>query len=119
MQPTQDMVRYYAQRATEYERIYALPERQRDLRTLCERVESTFVARRVLDVACGTGYFSAWAARRAASLDGIDTNEETLQLARTKNIPQATFVHGDVYDVGPRAARFDGTLCCLWWSEMP
>jgi demethylmenaquinone methyltransferase/2-methoxy-6-polyprenyl-1,4-benzoquinol methylase len=55
MQPTQDMVRYYAKRATEYERIYALPDPQRELRALCEMVESTFVGRRVLDVACGTG----------------------------------------------------------------
>jgi demethylmenaquinone methyltransferase/2-methoxy-6-polyprenyl-1,4-benzoquinol methylase len=119
MQPTQDMVRYYAQRATEYERIYALPERQRDLRTLCEMVESMFVARRVLDVACGTGYFSAWAARRAAGLDGIDANDETLQLARTKNIPHAAFVQGDAYELAPPAPPYDGTLCTFWWSHMP
>jgi hypothetical protein len=29
-----DMLAYYAQRAQEYERIYALPERQDDLSTL-------------------------------------------------------------------------------------
>lgn len=119
MQPAQDMVRYYAQRAAEYERIYALPERQGELRTLCEIVESTFVGRRVLDVACGTGYFSAWAARRAASLEGIDANEETLRLARTKNIPHAVFMQGDAYDLAPSAPPYDGALCTFWWSHMP
>ena len=47
---------YYARRATYYERVYLKPERQRDLRTMEAWLPSMFVGRRVLEVACGTGW---------------------------------------------------------------
>src|SRR2546423_15602649 len=47
---------YYARRATYYERVYLKPERQRDLRTMEAWLASMFVGRRVLEVACGTGW---------------------------------------------------------------
>jgi demethylmenaquinone methyltransferase/2-methoxy-6-polyprenyl-1,4-benzoquinol methylase len=119
MGPTQDMVRYYAQRAAEYERIYELPERQDDLRALRAAVESACAGRRVLDVACGTGYFSACAVRSALALDGVDANAETLALARAKELPRARFTLGDAYRLSPPAAPYSGALCTFWWSHVP
>ena len=119
MQATADMVRYYAERAGEYERIYERPERQADLARFKSAIETAFAARRVLDIACGTGYFSACAARRAESLDGVDANEETLELARAKNIPNASFRTGDAYALGTPARPYTGVLCTFWWSHVP
>ena len=62
------MVDYYAQRAQEYERIYDKPERQDDLRNLKDSVGNTLAGRNVLEVACGTGYWTAVAASAAASI---------------------------------------------------
>ena len=56
--PTEDEIRaYYAARAPEYDRIYQKPERQDDLRELVAYLPSLFVGRRVLDIACGTGFW--------------------------------------------------------------
>ena len=49
---------YYAQRATEYERIYLKPERQAELRALEAWLPSVFAGRRVLEIACGTGWWT-------------------------------------------------------------
>jgi demethylmenaquinone methyltransferase/2-methoxy-6-polyprenyl-1,4-benzoquinol methylase len=119
MEMTRDMVQYYARRAQEYERIYQRRERQADLRALRATIEDTFAGRDVLDIACGTGYFSACAARRARSLEGVDANEETLELARSKAIPNASFRQGDAYDLGTPTRAYSGVLCTFWWSHIP
>jgi demethylmenaquinone methyltransferase/2-methoxy-6-polyprenyl-1,4-benzoquinol methylase len=119
MEAAAEMVQYYAKRAQEYERIYQRPERQQDLRALRAQIEESFAGREVLDVACGTGYFSACAARRARSLEGVDANEETLELARAKRLPNAAFRVADAYDLGSLSRRYTGLLCTFWWSHVP
>ena len=119
MQATGDMVRYYAERAGEYERIYQRPERQADLVRLKSAIETAFAGRRVLDIACGTGYFSACAASRAESLDGVDANEATLELARAKGLRNASFRAGDAYALGTPERPYTGVLCTFWWSHVP
>ncbi|HEY6168738.1 MAG TPA: class I SAM-dependent methyltransferase, partial [Verrucomicrobiae bacterium] len=52
------LAEYYARRAGEYERIYAKPERQADLAALRARLAEAFRGRRVLEIACGTGYWT-------------------------------------------------------------
>jgi demethylmenaquinone methyltransferase/2-methoxy-6-polyprenyl-1,4-benzoquinol methylase len=119
MEPTRDMVQYYAKRAQEYERIYQRPERQADLAALRTSIETAFAGRDVLDIACGTGYFSACAAARARSLVGVDANEETLALARAKGLANASFRVGDAYALGTPAQPYSGALCTFWWSHVP
>ena len=62
------MINYYARRALEYERVYERPERQTDLRNLEQVTAEAFPGLRVLEVACGTGYWTQFAARSAASI---------------------------------------------------
>ena len=79
---------YYAQRAAEYERIYAKPERQSDLAALKIRIGRMFAGRKVLELACGTGYWTEVIAASAAQVTAIDINEEVLQIARAKSYPR-------------------------------
>ena len=51
-----DLRAYYARRAREYEAIYQKPERQADLRALEAGLPGVFTGRRVLEIACGTGW---------------------------------------------------------------
>ena len=62
-----DMRAYYAQRAEAYERVYFKPERQADLRAMEAWLPGPFAGRRVLEVACGTGWWTAHGARDARS----------------------------------------------------
>jgi demethylmenaquinone methyltransferase/2-methoxy-6-polyprenyl-1,4-benzoquinol methylase len=115
------MADYYAKRAEEYERIYAKPERQEDLRRLREFLERALGGRDVLEIACGTGYWTEVIARSAASVLATDLNEDVLRVARRKLIdPQKVmFRREDAYALPSLEARFTGGLAAFWWSHVP
>jgi demethylmenaquinone methyltransferase/2-methoxy-6-polyprenyl-1,4-benzoquinol methylase len=79
---------YYARRSAHYERIYALPERQADLARLRALVPPFFAGRDVLELACGTGYWTALIAPLARSVFATDAGSEVLALARSKSYPE-------------------------------
>jgi len=112
---------YYARRAAEYERIYARPERQADLALLKTRIGKLSAGRRVLELACGTGYWTEVMAAGAAQVSAIDINDEVLQIARTKNFPpgRAQFITGDCYAPPVTDRIHDALFAGFWWSHVP
>ena len=116
---TQEMIAYYAQRAAEYERVYASPRWQEDLEQVRERVRAVFAGRRVFEVACGTGYWTRYAAERALGVHATDVNDDTLALARAKTYgASVTFERRDAYAPATGRARFDAGLAALWLSHV-
>jgi ubiquinone/menaquinone biosynthesis C-methylase UbiE len=114
------MQAYYAARAREYELIYAKPERQADLRILEADIPVYFAGRSVIEVACGTGYWTQHIARTASRILATDLTEETLQVARAKNLPQAQVRYqvSDAYDLPASQGPFDGAFAGFWWSHL-
>jgi demethylmenaquinone methyltransferase/2-methoxy-6-polyprenyl-1,4-benzoquinol methylase len=123
--PEAAMADYYAARAAEYERVYAKPERQADLRALEAWLPGVFAGRRVLEVAAGTGWWTVHGARDAALWLATDLNPETLAVARAKPaLPRCVrFATADAYtlaELGPPAdRRFDAAFAGFWWSHVP
>ena len=78
---------YYARRAATYERVYFKTERQADLRALEAWLGGPFAGREVLEIACGTGWWTPHGAVQATSWLATDLNPETLALARATSIP--------------------------------
>src|SRR2546422_8795998 len=78
---------YYTRRATYYERVYLKPERQRDLRAMEAWLPPMFVGRRVLEVACGTGWWTPLGASFAREWLATDPNPETIEVAPRKELP--------------------------------
>jgi ubiquinone/menaquinone biosynthesis C-methylase UbiE len=114
------LIRYYAQRAGEYERVYQKPERQAELQKLKDYIEKTFAGLDVLEVACGTGYWTEVLARSAASVVATDITEEVLAIARSKNLgPQVTLQKEDAYALPYFSRRFNAGLSAFWWSHIP
>lgn len=115
-----ELHRYYARRAVEYEAIYAKPERQSDLAQLAVELSEAFRGRTVVEVACGTGYWTQHIARHAVRVDAFDINDETLAIARTKAIDPARvrFAVGDAYAVPEAAAPYDAAFAGFWWSHI-
>lgn len=115
------MEAYYARRAAEYERIYAKPERQADLARLREDIPALFRGERVLEIACGTGYWTPLIALRAASVLALDYAEETLEIARAKKYRNANvkFQQGDAYALPPWPEKFSACYAGFWWSHVP
>lgn len=56
------MVPYCAARTPEYDRIYQKPERQGDIAMVREMLPPLFAGKRVLEIACGTGFWTQFIA---------------------------------------------------------
>ena len=112
---------YYARRAAHYERVYFKPERQSDLRAMEDSLPAFFAGRRVLEVACGTGWWTPHGARDAKSWLATDLNPETMAIARSKPLPACVqFETVDAYSFEQVAGRtFDGAFAGCWWSHVP
>jgi len=112
------MKAYYAQRAPEYETVYDKPERQPELEILRQWLAERTRGRRVLEVACGTGYWTAVAAPGAKAIAAFDINDETLAIARAKPLgAHVAFAIGDAY--APPPGDYDCVLAAFWWSHVP
>ncbi len=117
----ESMREYYARRAAYYERVYFKPERQADLRAMEAWLPGPFAGRDVLEIACGTGWWTPFGARDAASWLATDLNPETMALARTKTLPACVrFAEVDAYALdGLGRAGFSGAFAGCWWSHVP
>jgi SAM-dependent methyltransferase len=121
-----DMVEYYRQRATYYERVYHKPERQTDLRAmeawLAGSGSGPFAGRRVLEVACGTGWWTPHGAKDCRRWLATDLNPTTMEIARRKPLPdgKVDFATVDAYSFEGLGERtFDGAFSGCWWSHVP
>ncbi len=114
------LIDYYAKRANEYERIYERPERQRDLAILRKLFSDTFVSKNVLEIACGTGYWTQVISQTANSITATDINEEVLQIARAKTYGcEIRFQRADVFELNPSPQNdFTAGLAAAWWSHL-
>jgi len=80
------MLDYYNKRLEEYEAIYAKPERQNDLRKLVAQLQSDLKNCTVLELACGTGWWTERLASHSASWIATDADTDALEVVSQKNI---------------------------------
>ena len=84
---TDQLAKYYATIAQQYERVYDKPERQEDLEVLRDKVADVLEGHTVLELACGTGYWTEVVAESAESVLATDINDEMLALAQSRGLP--------------------------------
>lgn len=111
---------YYAKRAREYERIYDKPERQADLAILKKLCAQSLAGQDVLEIACGTGYWTQPVSQTAKSIFATDINDETLEIARGKQYGcDVRFERVDVFGLDSLpAGDFSAGLAMHWWSHL-
>jgi ubiquinone/menaquinone biosynthesis C-methylase UbiE len=115
-----DLQAYYAARAPEYDRVYAKPERQQDLRAIERWIAPMFAGKSVLEVACGTGYWTQFLAPVAKAVVAVDASPETLQIAKSRvSAAHVQFTVGDAYRLPFGDASFDGGFAGFWISHVP
>jgi len=119
-EPGTDLDEFYARRAREYERVYEKPERQADLARLAARLQAEFRSRDVLEIACGTGYWTRAIADTARSVTATDVNAEVLRLAREKHWGDAPvrIVVADAFDLQLVTGSFDAAFVGFLWSHV-
>ena len=113
--------KYYARRAAEYEQIFAKPERQADLARMRVDIPALFKNQRVLEIACGTGYWTPLIAEQAESVLATDYNEEPLAIAKSKTYRKAnvSFAQADAYALPDWKNKFSACYAGFWWSHVP
>ena len=114
------MQSYYGARAPEYDQVYLKPERQTDLAAIQSWLPPKFTDVKVLEIACGTGYWTQFIAPVAAHVLALDAAPETLAIARSR-VPeaQATFLAGDAYALPVHLGPFDAAFAGFWFSHVP
>lgn len=114
-----DLIQYYADRAAEYEQVYAKPERQQDLQRMAAILQDVFHNKNLLEIACGTGWFTQRLAPTAASVVATDVNEAMLEIARAKIYPggNVQFRRDDIFQTNIDN-RFDGLFAGFIWSHV-
>jgi ubiquinone/menaquinone biosynthesis C-methylase UbiE len=125
-----EQARYYRERAEEYDAWWYRRGRydhggEFKARWLAEVAEVEAALDRfgpngdVLELACGTGLWTARLALEAGSLTAVDASEETLRLARARvEDPRVSFLRADLFSWEPRAS-FDVCFFSFWLSHVP
>lgn len=114
------MREYYAARAAEYDDVYLKPERQDDLRAIARWLPGVVANRRVLEVACGTGFWTRHIARRASRVVAVDVSPEMLAIARERVYEtNVRLLIGDAYDLPELGERFETGVAGFWFSHVP
>jgi 2-polyprenyl-3-methyl-5-hydroxy-6-metoxy-1,4-benzoquinol methylase len=115
-----DQIQYYYERAKEYEQIYQKPERQEDLNKLKKILKDLFIAKSVLEIACGTGYWTQFISETAKSILATDINETVIEIARSKKYHCPTkFEKADIYNLTNENEEFDSGFGGFIWSHIP
>ncbi|MEF3303795.1 class I SAM-dependent methyltransferase [Paenibacillus sp. GYB003] len=117
-----DLQRYYGARASEYESVYERddPGYREELAHLSARIVQTVRNRSVLELACGTGYWTEKAAGAASRIVGVDIRPEVIEIAESKRLPGTVrFMIGDAYKPESIPGQFDAALACFWLSHVP
>jgi demethylmenaquinone methyltransferase/2-methoxy-6-polyprenyl-1,4-benzoquinol methylase len=116
-----DLREYYARRASEYERVYTKPERQGDLARLTTLLREMLRGHDVLEVACGTGYWTRVTAQVAHSVVATDGTPETIAIAQAQEYPRGRvrFAVADAFALGEVGAPFTAGFAGFWWSHVP
>ena len=111
---------YYGLRAGYYDAVYERPERAADIALLRQLLMGRLTGRRVLEVACGTGYWTQHVAPVSAALVTTDATPEPLDLARQRpHAERARFAIADAYQLDAGLGRFDAAFAGLWLSHVP
>ena len=114
---------YYSHRAAEYEEIYHRPDtvRQKELAEIATAMKDVLAGRNVLEIACGTGFWTAVAVEVAEHVLAVDISEEMLAIAKAKGLPnkKVKFCTGDAYMLDSIEGTFDAGLANFWFSHIP
>ncbi|MBP9904228.1 MAG: class I SAM-dependent methyltransferase [Rhodoferax sp.] len=115
-----EMLAYYAARAPYYDAVYSKPERREDIAFLTTHLPERLRGRTVLEIACGTGYWTQHIAPAAKQLVATDLSAEPLGFARLRpGTEGVAFHHIDAYALPARLGSFGGAFAGLWFSHVP
>ena len=130
MDLTSSQIEYYRARASEYDEWHMRlgrydrgPDHRRQWFSEFDAVRTALDAMRpfgeVLELACGTGLWTAELAQGASAVTAVDAVSETIEINRWKNADtQVEYEVADIFDWKP-AHRYDLVFFGFWLSHVP
>lgn len=124
----EEQIAYYRARAPEYDEWFLRQgmcdlgpvwneKWQLDVDTVAAELDSFGPRGRVLELACGTGWWTERLARHAADLTAIDASPEAIELAR-RRVPSTRYVVADLFLWEPED-QYDVVFFSFWLSHVP
>jgi len=113
---------YYRARAPEYEQIYYRdhPARQAELAAEAKRLVALASGKTVLELACGTGYWTRVMSQTAARITASDIAPEALVEAGKKQYGcKVSFIAADMFTHSFGEGSFDLVALGFWLSHQP
>lgn len=109
---------YYNERAKEYDKVYQIAEEQEDLSRAAELFQNIFKDKSVLEIACGTGYWTEKISKTATSIFSTDINSSVIDIAKARNYrDNVIFQVADMHDLNSKN-KFDGLFAGFIWSHI-
>ncbi len=113
------LAKFYVINADQLDRAYDEPACQDDLAAVAARVADVLEGHTVLELACGTGYWTRIIAETADSVHATDINPEVLALAQQHEMPDnVTFGQADAFDLPADIGSYTAVFAGLWWSHV-
>jgi SAM-dependent methyltransferase len=119
---TQDtLAAYYADIAADYDTLHAHPEREDELGELQDAVADLLDGHTVLEIGCGTGFWTETLAFVAKQVTAIDNSEAMLAIARERGLDPAvvTFARGDAFALTDTPGEYSACFIGGWWTHLP
>jgi demethylmenaquinone methyltransferase/2-methoxy-6-polyprenyl-1,4-benzoquinol methylase len=118
-----EVAAYYAARAPVYDLTAGYLDRAGEaLRApIKRRLQALLEGHDVLEIACGTGYWTEVIAMAARSVVATDVNPAMIALAeaRLRGTRNVELVVNDAYSLPHLGRRFSAAAAVWWWSHMP
>ncbi|MES2016152.1 MAG: class I SAM-dependent methyltransferase [Pseudomonadota bacterium] len=117
---TEQSAQFYAKSASNHDRIYDRPERQDDLAEIRAHVLEALRGHTVLELACGTGYWTRQIADVADKVVATDINPEMIAMATLRKMPadKVTLRVADAYDLPDDIGDYTAVFIGFWWSHV-
>lgn len=110
---------YYRKRASEYDTLYATTAWRSELPVLHDWLVAQVRGRTILEVAAGTGYWTAAAAPAARAITATDISPEMLAIASSRHLgAHVALVQADCWRLPQFPAPFEVGMAHLWWSHV-
>lgn len=117
---SEQYVPYYAKSAADYDLRYNEEECQDDLHDVHQHLAIILKGHTVLELACGTGYWTETLADVADKIVAIDISPEMIEEARQRELPddKVQFRVADAYRLPDDLGEFTAVFIGFWWSHV-